>query len=74
MKTSIKAFGTINMIGEFIAASTTLHGAKLVANSRGAHVVAKRSPLGYTIDVLARKLKCGTWVDDRPLVVILGDA
>lgn len=72
MKTTIKAYGTINATGEFFAASATLHGAKLVANKRGLHVVALRSPLGYNIDILARKTKCGAWVDDRATVLLLG--
>lgn len=70
----IKLFGSINARGEFIATSTSLHGAKLAANKRQLHVVAERSPLGYNIEVLARKLKCGTWCDDRALVLILGAA
>lgn len=76
MNTSIntKAFGTINAIGEFIPASSSLHGAKLIANKRGVHVVALRSPLGYNIDILARKTKCGAWVDDRATALLLGAA
>ena len=68
----IKLFGSINARGEFVETSSTIHGAKLAANKRLHHVVAERSPLGYNIEILARKLKCGTWVDDRPLVLILG--
>jgi len=67
----INLFGSINNSGEFVETSHSLHGAKLAANKRGHHVVAERSPLGYNIEILARKLKSGTWVDDRPLVVIL---
>ena len=69
-----KPFGTINAIGEFVAASASLHGAKLVANKRGLHVVAKVSPQGYNIDVLARKTRDGVWVDDRATVLLLGAA
>jgi hypothetical protein len=68
------AYGTINAVGEFIPASGSLHGAKLVANKRGVHVVALRSAQGYNIDILARKTKCGAWVDDRATVLLLGRA
>ena len=70
----IKLFGSINMKGEFVATSSSLHGAKLAANKRNLHVVAERSPLGYNIEVIARKLKCGAWHDDRQTVLILESA
>ena len=70
----IKLFGSINNNGEFICTSTSLHGAKLAANKRLHHVVAERSPLGYNIEIIARKLKTGVWHDDRATVLILESA
>ena len=53
--------GIINNRGEFLPVGKSLSGAKRFASRNGFTVVAESSPLGYNIDILARKVQ-GEWI------------
>lgn len=53
-------YGTIDARGAFTFTGKTLHGAKVAATRTGAHLVATASPLGYNIELVARRLN-GAW-------------
>ena len=55
-------YGTVNHRGEHNDVGRTLHGAKVSATRAGLTVVSIRYALGYTVDIVARKVK-GVWTN-----------
>ncbi len=59
--TMSNTYGIIDHAGTFHRTGGTLRGAKTSASRHHLNVVATRSPLGYNIDIVARKVG-GKWV------------
>ena len=53
-------YGTIDHHGTHTDTGPTLHGAKVSATRAGLTVVSVRSVHGYTVDIVARKVR-GRW-------------
>ena len=62
-----KQYGVIVHSGEFIAVkANTLTCAKTAATRNGYTAVALRSPLGYNIEIVSRKVAGYGWVRCNP--------
>ena len=53
-------YGIVNNKGQYYPVGASVHGAKVSASHHGHTVIAKRSPLGYNIDIVAVKEQ-GQW-------------
>lgn len=58
---AVKTYGVVTHSGSHVDTGGTLRGAKATATRNGFTAVSLRSPLGYNIEIVARKVN-GKWV------------